>query len=95
MTKIDRWPGLYADTDPQDNPGSQVQENCSASAIGKLTGRKGMREVWIGNATARESEPTLTNLSGVMACASFQRPGEEVLVWLEEDGTVRYGRKIT
>lgn len=97
MPELNTWPGLFADTDPHSNPGSQAQENCSGQSLGKLSGRKGMREVWFGaNVTARSAPlPTITDIADCIAMASFQRPEGEVVVWLDTAGIVRYGSKVT
>lgn len=94
MAEISNWPGLFTDTSPHQNPGSRVQENCHARSVGTLAARKGRREVFFGNATARGSVATLTDLDDVLAMAAFTRPDGDVVVWLEDDGTVRYGKKL-
>lgn len=102
MPELNRWPGLFTDSDPHDSPGAQVQENCHDQSLGTLAGRKGMREVFFGNATARvsmtpyidlDSLPALTDIPDLIACASFLRPEGEVVVFMDTAGTVRQGRK--
>ena len=97
MAEHRAFPGLFTDVDPHDNPGAQTQENCKSLSPGKLVGRKGCREIWLENATARGGGAVsdITTLPDIIAVTTWRRPDGDYVVFMDENGAVMAGRNPT
>jgi len=94
MANAPQWAGLITDVDPHDNPGARIQDNCQSLSLGKLTGRKGVREVWLEDAVARGAPATdVTTLPNVLALSTLRTAHGDYLVYLNSDGELHSGRR--
>ncbi|HUU84195.1 MAG TPA: hypothetical protein VM243_11895 [Phycisphaerae bacterium] len=90
------WKGLFSNADPTDLPPEAAVEQDNAELVipGQLDVRKGMREVWFENVTARGGGEVadITTLKDLLTIAAFNRPEGLLLLALDEDGNVTAGR---
>ena len=90
-----KWLGLVTNADKRDIPpgAATVQTNVTTETDGKLSVRRGSREVSFTNHTARTApaDPD-ASLADIVGMFYFHRPEANMVVMQYSDGTVRVGK---